>query len=869
MLTPNSRLARRIGLEWGAAQVARGLTAWEPLAVFHVDNWLRQQWQLAVERDLLEPRAVLGALQEQQLWQRVIGGHAARTDALPLLRLRAAAELASEARQRLRKWRLDPSASGLRQLFLLESDCRVFLEWLTMFDQELAASGFCTAADCCAALAALDAPLQHAPVLLIECEELSPLERACIERCAEVVDRLPEAGQVASCELHAFADQRAELEGAAAWAAALHAEQPEATIGIVLPDTGLERVGLEYLLRREFGCLGDDYASLPVNFSTGIRLAEAPVVRDALAALAFGQREVAVRSVVSFLHSRFIGLADTDSPLAQDFRRRLLDNGSDAIDVGELRNFATGLAREDGSVLEFGARLAALFEQRELRRTGLPSEWARRFGAALDLWGWPGPEPLDSLEYQQVTLWYGTLEALGALDGICGPLGYDEALALLREACERQASHPQTVDSPLQVLGALEAVGLSFDHLWLLGMQASAWPAPPRPNPFLPVSLQARHDMPHATTAREWDFGATLLAQYRRANRVVHASYAQEADGVVQHPSALVAEFVPRSVQPSTAVAWQQELCAGRLEAVADRQAPAPDDAELAAVRGGAALLEHQSLCPFRAFSEHRLHVAPLPENQPGLTPAERGNLAHEALQQLWEALGDHDALVALDEAAEASLLDAVCGGALPSLPGYRRRALGRACLELEVERLRALLGEWLLVERQRGDFAIAALEKKIEVPLGRLAIRLRIDRIDTLPDGSQVIIDYKTGRAQVRDWMGPRPSRPQMLLYGLATPAPPAALAFAQVRPGDCQYVGVGEVDGIRGIQTDIAKASKEGEAVADWAALNAHWAAVIRDLVDEFLTGVAGVAPKDSTACTYCGQEPLCRIDFVPDDD
>ncbi|MDZ7781697.1 MAG: hypothetical protein U5K56_01670 [Halioglobus sp.] len=42
--------------------------------------------------------------------------------------------------------------------------------------------------------------------------------------------------------------------------------------------------------------------------------------------------------------------------------------------------------------------------------------------------------------------------------------------------------------------------------------------------------------------------------------------------------------------------------------------APAPDAAELATLRGGAALLEDQSQCPFRAFARRRLRAEPAGE---------------------------------------------------------------------------------------------------------------------------------------------------------------------------------------------------------------------------------------------------------------
>jgi len=136
------------------------------------------------------------------------------------------------------------------------------------------------------------------------------------------------------------------------------------------------------------------------------------------------------------------------------------------------------------------------------------------------------------------------------------------------------------------------------------------------------------------------------------------------------------------------------------------------------------------------------------------------------------------------------------------------------------------------------------------------------VDRIDTLEDGSQIIIDYKTGSARTADWLGDRPPRPQLLLYGLASPRPPAALAFAQVRPGECRYVGLGEVESIPGVRADIAAAVKNHTAAADWAALNEEWRHNLHRLAREFVGGAAQVDPLRG-ACTWCGLQALCRVE------
>ncbi len=154
--------------------------------------------------------------------------------------------------------------------------------------------------------------------------------------------------------------------------------------------------------------------------------------------------------------------------------------------ISDLRNTAIGIRLGEEKGLELGRYLLALHKMRDLRRAAQPSIWAARFSEVLSVWGWPGTEALDSLEYQQLELWYQTLDEFRAYDAVCQRIDFGDALQLLRECCSRQISQPQTADSPVQVLGPLEAAGLTFEHLWLCDMQGASWPASPRPNPFIP-----------------------------------------------------------------------------------------------------------------------------------------------------------------------------------------------------------------------------------------------------------------------------------------------------------------------------------------------------------------------------------------------
>jgi ATP-dependent helicase/nuclease subunit B len=864
LLTPNYRLARRIKAEWDARRMAAGDRVWQPLPVQPLESWLLGQWELAVNAGLVPPVVPIGAGQALELWRQVIIQQELQSPDYHLLRPAAAAELASQARDTLYRWQVNIDSAAVRQIFELDRDCGTFLHWLTQFERRLAASGLCTVVDCLAQLPPIAVHLPASRVVLLEIGELPPLIRTGLQSLSAEVLEIDAQAAPGERRLHPCSDKREELQTVAAWAAGLHCTAPTATIGIVLSDMAGDRVALEYLLRREFDCLGDSYNTLPVNFSTGIALAEAPLVRDALAALAMGLQYTTVPAVVGLLRSRFLDIPDAHSALAQRLVLRLYTEGQQVLSLSDLRDVAANLSTGDATGLVLGQRLLALYRMQALRRRARPSLWVGHFREVLSLWGWPGAQPLDSLEFQQLELWDTTLDEYGTYDAVCEPIDFSNALQLLRECCSRQISQPQTADSPVQVLGPLEAAGLSFEHLWLCGMQGASWPAAPRPNPFIPLSLQTQLQMPHATAEREWAFGEALIQQYARSSKVLHASFCRQVDGVPDLVSALLQDFTCQAMPepPMVATQWST-LYKGRvLEEVPDQSAPLLGAEQQSSVGGGSSVLEDQSQCPFRAFARHRLRVEPLGEFSLGLSAADRGSLLHAALFALWGEICDSASLHALSDAQQQRAIERAVQAAVSAMPARRRHAAGKACLQLEEQRLVSVLQEWLAVEHRRSAFSVVQREQEITVEIAGLCMQLRVDRVDQLPDRSRVIIDYKSGRCTVQDWLGDRPARPQLLLYGSAEHDTVAALAFAQVRARDCRYVGLGQVAAADGIGTDIARAVRSQMKAGDWPSLNDRWREILERIATAFVAGAAQVDPLTPSTCTRCGLQPLCRV-------
>ncbi len=187
---------------------------------------------------------------------------------------------------------------------------------------------------------------------------------------------------------------------------------------------------------------------------------------------------------------------------------------------------------------------------------------------------------------------------------------------------------------------------------------------------------------------------------------------------------------------------------------------------------------------------------------------------------------------------------------------------MGQPSLDLERERLEVLLLEWLEVERERPPFAVHAREEALDTELLGIPLRLRVDRVDRLPDGKLVLIDYKSGRNNLKDWLGERPASPQLPLYGI-TGEPVNALAFAEVRSRECRMLALGEVESEPWIKADIVKAVGHYTSADSWSALLQEWRITLERLAQSFLDGQAGVDPLRD-ACNYCGLQSLCRVDL-----
>ena len=888
VLCATSRLAAELRRRYDARQAALGRHLWQPLDTCTPSQWLSRLAETAVLKckdipdELQNP--VLGSFQERLLWERIIAQSLSEASA-PLFDLGALATTAQDAHFLSVIWNISVGSTWATE------ECQHFKTWQEKFAAECASRRVMDTAryqrTVVRALETLDLTLPK-QVVLAGFDRLSPLEsRLCAtlgQRGVALRNLYMETGASAPPRLVSYPDQRAECHAAAVWARAELGTSPNARIGIVVPNLAGMRDRLqdtlEDLLHPSCVRPAQTETAREFNFSLGKPLSALPIISTALDLLRLALRPD--RFEQSFIGTLLTGPYWSANMGEMDDRSRLeaaMRTGLGwSTSLHKVLSFVRWQTDKAGLTLpRLMLHLDALItESTKLKKTHLPSVWANHFRAALTRTGWPGERTLSSHDYQARQAWFEELAALASLDPLLGTISAQEALARLTQLCRLHIFQPKTEGQPrIQVLGMLEASGMSFSHLWVMGMNDGAWPAPARPNPLLPAESQRVERVPNASAEVEVAFAHAIQARLLASASDVTVSWPRQDGDTILRPSPLLAPFLPGEdlaapISSSWAAQSVTAAVVSRTESFEDALAPPVQEGEH--VSGGTSLLRAQAICPAWGYFQYRLGAKKLETPVDGLDPTTRGSLVHTILEQLWTQLDTSQALHDLDESGQSGLVETCIDQVLDGYGQDRKHEpLNPRFKALERARLIKLLSAWLALERTRTEpFSVVACELESNVSIEGISARMIIDRIDRLADGRLLIIDYKTGKTiDFKNWASNRITEPQLPIYAALAQSDAgtvAGVAFAKVLLDGPEFVGISETEdllpGVPALDSKKGNTLFPNQSFPDWPAVIEHWRRSIEAMAREVKAGDAAVRFASEKDLRYCDVLPILRL-------
>jgi len=824
VVTANARLTRQMRADYDAERRRQGLRVWESPDILPRSAWQERVWQECAYRDPFDTPVLLSAVQEEALWEQAISWSTA-TDAL--LDLPATVSAAAQAWRLVHDWEAERDAAEFRGLY----DPEAFLGWMQEVERRLREQGWITASELPRALLERITAGAVVPGVIFHAgfDQLSPADRRLFDACRAPAWNAGSTAAEPQPTRVALRDSADELMHAAAWARRKLEANAAGRMGVIV--RGL--AGLSSAAQRIF----DDVfhgrldfapgAGCPAfHISTGVPSSDVPLIAEALLLLGI-KSGLRIGEAGMLLRSPFLGLDKTHaSRLYADLRRQGTEEIS--FDVEAVRRAFPGMAKA----------------AEDWRARQHPSEWSAAFSKLLQRAGWPGERPLNTAEQQAIEHWKNLLSEFAALDLVLPRMTYEAALQRLRRIARDRRFAPRDEGSPVQIMDVLNAAGSQFDALWIAGLHGGVWPEAPRPNPFLPLSLQRSAGMPHSSPERELAYARRVTDRLLASAAEVVCSYPLFSGEERLRVSPLV-ENLPEI--PASDVVFDAPLRRIFAAAAALEMQPVGDAPELPPGRvqsGGMSVLADQAACPFRAFARHRLRTREYDPPDIGISPSERGNVAHKALEYFWRDVGSQRELLKRPAEDIDAVIESSVSAALDSGLSRRQRntSLERS-RALEQDRLRDLLVEWLRVERARPDFEVVEREAKHKVDVGGVQLDLKVDRIDRMPNGKYVVLDYKTSdKLKVEDWDGERPDAPQLPLYAVKSGRDVEGVFYAKLVPGGVKLLG---------------------HAGEDLAWREPEWRRVVDQLGASFRRGDAAVDPKyPGKTCELCDLHSLCRI-------
>lgn len=366
-------------------------------------------------------------------------------------------------------------------------------------------------------------------------------------------------------------------------------------------------------------------------------------------------------------------------------------------------------------------------------------------------------------------------------------LSTEELTATIRRWIEEQTFAPRRGDGGVELVDATAARYGRFDHLRVLGLVESDWPVRPARNVFYGRYLLDKLEWPDEQKRLTLAYAAFKDLVTLPSSTLALSAFHLDDDQIVgpsPYVDAVRDAALPREINRAAAgeqalhFPWEALVARPALIDALDAEAAAwaarrvsrgdlSGDryrGQTGAFEPGAyavSALETYLRCPFKYFAQKVLKLPEERDDEPGMTPQERGHFLHEVLETFyrsWDAdpggaIGDDNleqALARFREIADTAL------AALPAADRAQERTLllGSAASPGLAERL--LYFEMQLpgraVSRMLEHPAEGTFEFAGEQGPRRIDLKAIADRIDVLEDDGLRVIDYKLNRLPDKD---------------------------------------------------------------------------------------------------------------------
>jgi len=865
ILSPNSRTQKAL-VSGYMQQMVVGDVVRAP-EIISISQWLEQLWQSVSFKQAM-PR-IVGELELKNWLKDLISSD----EKWQLTNVLGVAEKVLEAYRNLTLW--NKTLSDFESLETPEN--QYFVKWATLLEAFLTKNHLITRFSLIKFLLESELIENYVPqqLLLVGFNQLNPLEESLLEYCrshgvkVELLKPTPIDAKVARIEA---IDLQQELQIAAAQSQLLTQADPEQSIGVVVQQLSSHLSSIHQIFSQQFS----PQELLPwqplektlYNVSAGQPLAEIPMINTAIQLLQLQPSGFDLQALAFLKNSPFIHWGENEGVIKRFIHQQSLL----AFGHYSLSYLLAKIEKETEPDL-----LSVLTDRiNELKdRDNYPRPiyaWIDNWKTILNVWGWS--EGVCNKSFSEAdkniqSAFYESFKDCLDISVIYQKLSNTQAKDYLFQVLRQKVFQLPSDRTNVQVLGVLEAAGLEFDQLIMVGFNRDNWPQKHKTNPFIPLLFQQQNNMPGSSASREYEYAKDLSGSLLSSAKNILITQSHADNDELSSASALFSDY-PRSDLQLKSLLETDQIITPNYQWIKDEQI----DLSSTEIKGGAYLLSQYATCPFRAMSSFQLKIKSAEQPHKGIEPRIRGAWLHLVMELLWERLKTQQALLEVSDDELVQMVTQLILKARVEFDAQLSASTSSEIVDIEIEKMLLQIMQWLALDKQREPFSVAPeVEKELE--LGALKFKFRIDRIDTGNNGAIEIIDYKTGGVDVKKWLSKRPEEAQMPAYVLACEEHNiTGLSYAKLKTGEVLSSGVWfdekATNGFRFIDRNIegeknrTKYILSNNQLVDLEqSLARQWRVNLKNIANKIVAGDMPVSPKNEIdSCRYCEFGDFCRI-------
>ncbi|MDH3978138.1 MAG: hypothetical protein OEU86_06445, partial [Gammaproteobacteria bacterium] len=487
------------------------MLAWRTPDILPLNAWIERLWHSSLlAGGAAGQRDLLSAAQFRQITDYLLNN--VLPASLPGSR-RNAGRMVIQAWQLCRGWQV--SVEDLART-ATSQDEQVFAQWAEAFRQRCAERDWVDSHSCIYSVRddiASGAIQLSGPVRFIGFSSPEPQLVALSQVLQETGCwggwGLPSSPEAISQRKLLCTDIRQENQSITNWVERSLAANPDALLGIVLPEAHDQGQSLRRSLHDHLapGWQLSAAESCIVGGSDDTTLLDTGLVKAVMLALRISSGTLDYRELGHLLRSRYLQGWEKES---EDRARLDLFCRHKNLHQIDVRSLLGLLERHEDFLLPGFIEILTEGSQLKSRERKSAAEWTAQIDNFLRNIGWGISCQLTSGEQNIVRRWQTVLEQFAALNDFVGKIGLSRVIGLLSELCREQSATTASGREPVQILGIAQATDYRFDGLWCAGMSSSAWPRAARMNPLISKLLQRDRGIPeslsgefrHAESAR-------------------------------------------------------------------------------------------------------------------------------------------------------------------------------------------------------------------------------------------------------------------------------------------------------------------------------------------------------------------------------